>query len=39
MIDNARIEGTYTSELKYGIYIIRIDGIATKFVKYAQTDK
>jgi hypothetical protein len=33
LIDNARVNGTYTRNLNAGIYIIRIDGKATKFVK------
>lgn len=33
LIDKTRIEGTYARDLNNGIYIIRIDGKATKFVK------
>jgi len=33
LIDNARVNGTYSHNLNAGIYIIRIDGKATKFVK------
>jgi len=33
LIDNARVNGTYSRNLNAGIYIIRIDGKATKFVK------
>ncbi|MFZ4583574.1 MAG: T9SS type A sorting domain-containing protein, partial [Paludibacter sp.] len=33
LIDKARTNGTYTRNLNAGIYIIRIDGKATKFVK------
>ena len=33
MIDKVRVDGTYSRELNSGVYIIRIDGKATKFVK------
>ncbi len=33
IIDKARVVGTYTRELNSGVYIIRIDGKSTKFVK------
>ena len=33
LIDQARANGTYSRNLNAGIYIIRIDGKATKFVK------
>lgn len=33
MIDKARVSGTYSRALNSGVYIIRIDGKATKFVK------
>ena len=33
LIDKARANGTYSRNLNAGIYIIRIDGKATKFVK------
>lgn len=33
LIDKVRTSGTYTRELNSGVYIIRIDGQATKFMK------
>jgi len=33
MMDKARVNGTYSRDLNSGVYIIRIDGKATKFVK------
>ncbi len=33
LIDKVRTSGTYTKELNSGVYIIRIDGQATKFMK------
>lgn len=33
MIDKTRINGTYSRDLNNGVYIIRINGKATKFVK------
>lgn len=33
MVDKTRTSGTYSRDLNQGIYIIRIDGQATKFIK------
>jgi hypothetical protein len=33
LIEKVRTSGTYTKELNSGVYIIRIDGQATKFMK------
>lgn len=33
LIEKVNTEGTYTRELNNGIYIIRIDGVSTKFIK------
>jgi hypothetical protein len=33
LIDKANINGTYSRDLNNGVYIIRINGIATKFIK------
>ena len=33
LIEKVKTEGTYTRDLDNGIYIIRIDGVSTKFIK------
>ncbi len=33
LIEKTNVTGSYSRELKHGIYIIRINGVATKFIK------